>query len=140
MGQLDGGGDGRQVAVSLQPDQEELQTRQRELQQEVLAGNTTREEAQQEIQTLQQEALADAVDTAEDVFESSDITIEDRLETQGLLLISGSDSDILDSLETDVVQAVVAGSLFERARTAQEQQQQQTSTETQPTETNESTE
>lgn len=125
MGQLDGDGGSRQVAVSLRPDQEEIQTRQQELQQEVLAGNTTRQEAQQEMQTLQQEALADAVDTAEQTFGELGLSIEDRLEDQGLLLVSGSDGDILDSLEEDIVQAIAAGSLFEEAQTAQQQQQQQ---------------
>jgi predicted MarR family transcription regulator len=39
MNQLGGGGDGRQVTVSIQPDQETLQARQQELQEELLAGN-----------------------------------------------------------------------------------------------------
>ena len=135
MNQLGGEGDGRQVTVSLQPDQEALQTRQQELQEELLAGNITQAEAQEEFQAAQEEALADAVDTAEDVFSSADITIEDRIEGQGLLLVAGGDSDILDSLETDVVQLIAAGSLFEQAKAQQQQQQQQP----QPTESNEST-
>jgi hypothetical protein len=72
------------------------------------------------------------------VFASSDISIEDRIAEQGLLLVAGGDSDILDSLDTDVVQLIAAGSLFEQARAAQEQQQQQP-TPQQPPETNEST-
>jgi len=127
MNQVGGDGEGRQVAVSLQVDDSDLQRRQRELQQEVLSGNTSRQDAAQEIQTLQAEAVADAVDTAEDVFASSDITIEDQLEGQALLLISGADADILDSLETDVVQAIAAAGLFEQA---QEQQQQQPTNDT----------
>ncbi|MEA1930772.1 MAG: hypothetical protein U9O06_04390 [Euryarchaeota archaeon] len=137
MNQLGGGGDGRQVTVSLQPDQETLQSQQQELQEELVAGNISQAEAQQQYQATQQEALADAVDTAEDVFASSDISIEDRIAEQGLLLVAGEDSDILDSLDTDVVQLIAAGSLFEQARTAQEQQQQQP-TPQQPPETNES--
>ena len=126
MNQVDGGdGEGRQVAVSLQVDDSDLQRRQQELQQEVLSGNTSRQDAAQEIQTLQAEAVADAVDTAEDVFASSDITIEDQLEGQALLLISGADADILDSLETDVVQAIAAAGLFEQAQEQQQQQQPQ---------------
>ena len=125
MNQVGGDGEGRQVAVSLQVDDSDVQRRQRELQQEVLSGNTSRQEAAQEIQTLQAEAVADAVDTAEDVFASSDITIEDQLDGQALLLISGTDADILDSLETDVVQAIAAAGLFEQAQEQQQQQQQQ---------------
>jgi len=126
MNQVDGGdGEGRQVTVSLQVDNSDVQRRQRELQQEVLSGNTTRQEATEEIQSLQAEAVADAVDTAEDVFASSNLTIEDQLDGQALLLISGADADILDTLGTDVVQAIAAAGLFEQARTAQEQQQQQ---------------
>ena len=142
MNQLGGGGDGRQVTVSLQPDQETLQARQQELREELLAGNISQAEAQQQYQATQQEALADAVDTAEDVFASSAITIEDRIEGQGLLLVAGGDSDILDSLDTDVVQLIAAGGLFEQARAAQQQQQQQQQqqpTPQQPPETNEST-
>jgi len=143
MGQLDGGGeaDGRQVTVSLQPDQEALRTRQEELREELLAGNISQTEAQQQYQATQQEALADAVDTAEDVFASSDITIEDRIAEQGLLLVAGGDTDILDSLETDVVQLIAAGSLFEQAQAAQQQQQQlqQQQQQQQPPEPNTST-
>ena len=133
MNQVGGDGEGRQVAVSLQVDDSDLQRRQRELQQEVLSGNTSRQDAAQEIQTLQAEAVADAVDTAEDVFASSDITIEDQLEGQALLLISGPDADILDSLETDVVQAIAAAGLFEQAQEQQQQQQpQQPTNDTEP--------
>ena len=142
MGQLDGGGDGRQVTVSLLPDQETLQASEQELQEELLAGNISQTEARQQYQAAQQEALAEAVDTAEDVLPAEDLTIEDRIEGQGLLLISGSDADVLDSLETDVVQAIAAGNFFEQAQAAREQQQQQQQQPTpqQPPETNESTE
>lgn len=139
MNQLGGEGDGRQVTVSLLPDQETLQATQQELQGELLAGNISQTEAQQQYQAAQQEALAEAVDTAEDVFASSDITIEDRIEGQGLLLVAGGDSDILDTLDTDVVQLVAAGSLFQQAREAQQQQQQQPQG-PQPTDPNASTE
>lgn len=139
MNQLGGGGDGRQVTVSLLPDQETLQATQQELQGELLAGNISQTEAQQQYQAAQEEALAEAVDTAEDVFASSDITIEDRIEGQGLLLVAGGDSDILDTLDTDVVQLVAAGSLFQQAREAQQQQQQQPQG-PQPTDPNASTE
>ncbi|WP_253737836.1 hypothetical protein [Halohasta salina] len=139
MGQTGGGdGENRQVAVSLQIDQEEVQRRQQELQQKAISGNASEEELQaeqEEIQELQQEAVADAVETAESEFADAGLTVEDRLEGQGLLLISGPDSAILDTLETEIVQAMAAGSLFEQARAAQEQQQQQ---QQQPAETNES--
>ena len=59
------------------------------------------------------------------MFASSNLTIEDQLDGQALLLISGADADILDTRDTDVVQAIAAAGLFEQARTAQEQQQQQ---------------
>ena len=140
MGQTGGGnGESRQVAVSLQIDQEEVQQRQQELQQRAITGNASEEELQAEreaIQQLQEEAIADAVETAESEFEDAGVTIEDQLEGQGLLLISGPDSAILDTLETEIVQAMAAGSLFEQARAAQEQQQQQQ--QQQPAETNES--
>ena len=134
MNQVDSGdGEGRQVTVALQIDQEEIQQRQRELQQKAITGNVSEEELQEEreeIRALQEEAVSDAVESAEAEFEDSGITIEDQLDGQGALLISGPDSDILDALETNVVQAMYAGSVFEQA---QQQQQQQ------PTESDEST-
>jgi len=136
MGQTGSSGDGRQVAVSLQIDQEEIQQRQQELRQEAQTGNLSQEEIQEEqeeIQALQEEAITTAIESAESEFEDAGITIEDQIDSQGVMLISGSDSDILDVLETDVVQAMFAGSVFEQAQQAQQQQQQ-------PTGSNESTE
>lgn len=129
MNQVDSGdGESRQVTVSLEIDQEEIQQRQQELQQQAMTGNASEEELQEEqeeIQQLQQEAVTEAVETAESEFEDAGVTIEDQLEGQGLLLVSGPDSAILDSLEVEVVQAIAAGGLFEEAQQAQEQQQQQ---------------
>jgi len=126
-GSSENGSDGnrRQVTMSVQIDQQEIQTRQQELLQEVQAGNTTQQEAQEEIQSLQEAAVEEALASAESEFESSNLTIEEQIASQGVLLVSGSEGDILDILETDVIQAIAASSLFEQAQTVQQQQQQQ---------------
>lgn len=121
----EGDGESRQVTMQVQIDQQGLQARQQELAQEVRAGNTTQQEARQEIQSLQQEAAEDAIESAESEFESSSLTIEDRISSQGVLLVTGSDGDILDTLDTDLVSLIAPASLFEEARTLQQQQQQQ---------------
>lgn len=143
MNQVDSGdGENREVTIALQIDQEEIQQRQQELQQEAVSGNASEEELQaeqEEIQALQEEAVSDAVESAESEFEDSGITIEDQLDGQGALLISGSDADILDALEIDVVQAMYSGTVFEQAQQAQQQQQQAQQQQQQPVEQNEST-
>lgn len=127
MNQLDGSEaeDGSyQVGIALQIDQQRLQSEQLQIQQEVQSGNLSEEDAQTQIQELQQQLVDESFETVESEFESTDITIDDRMD-RGLMLITGSATDILDALGLDSVQAVVDSSTFEDAQAAQEQQQQQ---------------
>jgi len=125
MGQLGGGSrSDREVTVSLRVNQEEIQTRQRELQEQIIAGNTTRQEAQEEIESFRDEMMANSVGNAKEVFESSNLTVEGEIESQGLFLVSGSDSDILDMLNAAVVQALGAGRVFKQVQENRQQQQQ----------------
>lgn len=130
MGQSgSGGGDTREVAVSLQIDQQEAQQRQQQLQQEAQEGNFSQEELEEEqeaIQELQQEAVDEAIATAEEEFESGDIEVEDQIDSQGLMLISGADSAILDTLDSGAVQAIAPADIFDEISQQQEQSAEMT--------------
>lgn len=111
--------EGRVVAVQVQPGQEaqaDLQARQREIQGEVQSGNLSQQEAREEIQTLQQEALAEGIDSFRSRSDELGVTVEDSLDQFGVLLISGSADSLLDALETDEVGAMFPQETFEEAK------------------------
>jgi hypothetical protein len=139
MDQLGSGGRGgdREVMISIQPDPQEMRSRQQELRQRVLAGNVTQQEARREMQELQQEVMSNAIDTVDGEIADSNIAVEDQMPNQGLVLISGSDTEVLDLLDVEPVEAIAPSSTYEEVK-AQQQQQQQRPTPESP-DSNEST-
>jgi hypothetical protein len=103
----------------------------------VLAGNVTQQEARREMQELQQEVMSNAIDTVDGEIADSNIAVEDQMPNQGLVLISGSDTEVLDLLDVEPVEAIAPSSTYEEVK-AQQQQQQQRPTPESP-DSNEST-
>jgi len=112
--------DERRVTMGLEIDQEQLQQQQMEIQQQVEGGEMDEEEAQAEIEALQEELVGDAFETVQSEFEQFDITIEDTLD-DGIMLVAGPATDLIDALELDIIQVMAAEALFEEAQQAQEQ-------------------
>jgi hypothetical protein len=126
-GSADGDSDTRRVTVQVQPDQEELQARQRELRSQLQEGEISNEEARAEAQRIRQELLS----AATDAFESRDsgLTIDDSIEQFGVFLVSGRATALIDALAFAEVGSLFAAETFEQAR-AQAQSGQQTTTPT----------
>lgn len=110
----------RRVTMAVQPDQQALQQRQLEIQQQVQAGELEQQEAQAELQETQRELVEEAFETVLSEFEAFDLTIEDTLD-DGIMLVAGPATDLIDALELEVIQAIAEGSLFEQAQQQQEQ-------------------
>ncbi len=115
--------DERRVAMALQVDEQQLQQAQQELLQQVEEEEITQEDAQAELEELQEQLIDEAFSTVLDEFDDLDLTIEDRFDDgQALLLVAGPATEIIDALEIEVIQVVGSGSLFEQIQQAQEQQ------------------
>jgi hypothetical protein len=81
----------------------------------------TQEEARTELQNHQAQLVDEAFQTVLDEFESFDLTIENTID-RGLMLVAGPATDLIDATETDVIQALAGGDLFEQAQQAANQQ------------------
>jgi len=112
--------DERRVAMGLEIDQEQLQQLQLEIQQQVEAGEMDQEEAEAEIEALQEQLVEEALESVQSELEAFDITIEDTLD-DGIMLVAGPATDLIDALEIEVIQVIAEEALFEQARQAQEQ-------------------
>jgi len=107
--------DERRVTMAVEIDQEAFQQRQQEIQQQVEDGELDQEEAQAEIESFQQELVDDAFETVLSEFEAFDLTIEDTLD-DGIMLVAGPATDLIDAVDVDVVQALAGAALFEQAQ------------------------
>jgi DNA gyrase/topoisomerase IV subunit A len=114
--------DERRVTMAVRVDQQALQQKQLQLQQEIQSGNKTQEEARTELEELQAQLVDEAFQTVLDEFEPLDLTIENTVD-RGLMLVAGPATDLIDATDTDVVEALAGGDLFEQAQQAAQQQQ-----------------
>lgn len=123
------GGDGsRRVAVTVQPDQQKLQKRRREIQSELSSGNVSRSEAQQQYQTAQQNLLTEAVESFRQRADSTEnLRVVGAVEQFGIVLVAGAPTALIDSLSFDVVNALLPQKTFQQAK-SQVQQQNATGT------------
>ena len=117
----DTGGDGSEtVTVPVQGDQEELQSRQMELQQQLQSGELSQAEARQESQRIQQELLTSAIESFQGhVDEESGLTVEDSIDQFGVFLVSGDASSLLGVLSYEEVVGLFPEDTFEQAQQAQ---------------------
>jgi len=114
--------DERRVTMAIRVDQQALQQKQIELQRQIQSGNMTQEEARTQLQDQQAQLVDEAFQTVLDEFESLDITIENTLD-RGLMLVAGPATDLIDATDTDVIEALAGGELFEQAQQAAQEQQ-----------------
>lgn len=115
------GDDERRATVVIEPDQEALQQRRIEIAQE---GELNQQEAEAELQELQIQLLEEAYENVQAEFEDLDLSIEDTLQDQALL-VSGPATALIDGLDVEGVGSLIASSVFEQAREQQEAQEAQ---------------
>jgi len=116
--------DERRVTMVIEPDEAALQERQIEIQQEVEAGELDEQEAQAELQQLQGELLDEAFENVQSEFAEFDLTIEDTLQDQ-ILLVAGPATDLIDAVDVEGIGGLLGSDAFEQAQQQQEQQQEQ---------------
>jgi len=119
-------GSERRVTAQLQPPEDELAAAQQEaqsIQQQQLTGNISQAEAQQQLSSIEDDLLGGLIDEAATEAESLGLTVEDSIEPT-TLLVSGSESALLDFLNIDIVASFSDPSRFEELQSEQEQQPQ----------------
>ena len=107
--------------------QQQLQQQQIQIQSQVQSGDLSQSEAQQQIRSTQEELYGEAVSSFQsEVQGDSALTVEDSVESFGVLLVSGTPAALIDSLSMEAVSSLFAEATFEQAR-AQAQSQGQVS-------------
>jgi hypothetical protein len=107
----------RRVALSVEPDQQALQERQREIRSALQDGNLTRTQAQQRFREAQTELLGEAMTSfRERARESASLTVEDSVRQFGILLLSGPPAALLDTLSIEGVAGLLPEATFEEAQ------------------------
>ncbi|RJX42778.1 hypothetical protein DM826_08790 [Halonotius aquaticus] len=109
--------------------QAELQAQNQELRQELQSGNISRQEAGQQVSELRSELTDELVESATTEAESLGLTVEDSIIPPGgspLLLVSGSESALLDYINVDMVAGITSPDQFEELRQQQAQAANQT--------------
>mgnify|MGYP000123085656 CR=1 FL=1 len=108
----DGGASEATVTVALDV-QSEIQAAQQDIRERVESGNLSQEDAQAELLDAQAEVVAAAVDDLESYAGEVDgLRVENANEQAGAALVAGTPAAVLDALETDAVNALLAAADF----------------------------
>lgn len=113
--------------------QAELRTQNQQLRQELQNGSISRQEAGQQLSELRGELNDELVESATTEAESLGLTVEDSITPPSgspLLLVSGSESALLDYMNVDMVTGLTSPDQFEELQQQRAQAANQT---TQPT-------
>ncbi|WP_144050418.1 hypothetical protein [Halorubrum persicum] len=103
------------LTVQVQGDQEALSSFQEELQTELENGNITRTEAQEELQSRQEELITNATTTFEDSVENADaVTIDNAAPEDGLLRLTAPATTFVNGLEDGDLAAVLPGEYYDQ--------------------------
>lgn len=112
------------LTVQVQPDQEELTTLQEDLQQEIADGETSQQEAQQELQSKQVELTEEAVNSYEETAADDDaISVENSESEYGLLQVDAPATTLVSALQNGEIAALLPEEYYEQYIQQQEQQQ-----------------
>ena len=111
------------VMAFVEPD-EEAQQEVAELQEELITkvqdDELSEQEAMAELQSLQAELTAGAVESVESYAEDVDITVEDTVPEVGALLLEGSDGALIEALSNEAVDGLLPGSRFAELQAQQD--------------------
>lgn len=121
------GGDGeREVTLVAEPDQAAVQQERVRISQQVQNETIDRQEAQDALRQAQREAAGQAVEEVRSLVADGPVSVEDSLEAQGLLLVSGPANALIDLLSEDPVGGLAAASVFQDVQQRQQLQGNQT--------------
>ena len=126
-GQLDDSeleGDERRVTIAIQPEQEALEALETEVDEEIEAGELDEQQAQIEFQQRQAALLQETFENVQTELEERDISIENTLQDQ-ILLVTGLSADLIDALDIEGVGGLFGSEEFQVAEEQQEQQEEQ---------------
>lgn len=120
----DSDGNGAQIAtvtVALEIDQEALQTAREDLVAKVQNGTLNQTEAQEELYATEAELLSDAAATFEERAGNSEtLTIEETASEIGVLLVSGTPAQLIESIGHPEVRGLFSAETFEQALAQQQ--------------------
>ncbi|WP_336022232.1 hypothetical protein [Halobellus salinisoli] len=109
--QVTAGSDGStaSVAAIVAVDQAALQEEQAELQEEFRNGNLTQEEAREELSTLQEEYVGEAITNLTGTVEETEgVSVDDEYRSLGAVTVSGNARAVLRILDAESVSALVS--------------------------------
>ena len=109
-------GEQRTVTVAVQPDPGSLREAQSEVISALESGELSQSEAREELARRERELLTDATADAEELIEGTELTHRESLPEQGVLLVEGTASALLDFLSAPMVNALLSEQEFEVAR------------------------
>ncbi|WP_276254249.1 hypothetical protein [Halomontanus rarus] len=113
------------LTAAVQADQEELQSFQSDLSEQMESGNLSQQEAQQELQQKQLELRAEAATELESELEGSDdLSVEGSIGEAGALLIDGDAEAMRTALNDGLMSALLPGEQFASIQQQQQLQQQ----------------
>lgn len=101
------------VAAILMTDQMAIQQREQELAVQVQEGELSQEEAQQELQELQEELTNEAIESFEAEVDD-DVQIDEREPAQGAIRLSGDSDALLQTLSYDSVNGLVDAAVLDQ--------------------------
>lgn len=105
------------VTVGVRADQEKLDRARQQLMSELQAGNTTRRQAQQELQRVRKDLRADAVQSfTTEASANPDLTVEETLGDAGAILVTGTPPALIGALSLDSVNALLPKAAFDRVK------------------------
>ncbi|WP_049985785.1 hypothetical protein [Halobellus rufus] len=118
----DSGDNTASVAAIVAVDQTALQEEQAEIQSEFQNGNLTQEEAREELSTLQDEYLGEAITNLTGTVEETEgVSVDDTYRSLGAVTVSGNAAAVLAILDADSVSALVSkADLDAQVQTTQE--------------------
>lgn len=113
------------LTVQVQADQQKLTSLQEELQAEIEAGDTTRQEAQKELQNRQVALTKEAASAYEETASDNDaITVEDATPEYGILRVTAPAITFVNGLEDGTAAAILPSGYYDQYLQQQQVQDQ----------------
>ena len=104
------------VTVALEIDQEELASAREKLVSEIQNGTLNQSEAQTQLYEIEAELLSEAASTFEKRFQNSEsLSIEKRATEIGVMLVSGTPSALIQSINRPEVRGLFSATTYEQA-------------------------
>lgn len=103
------------VTVALEIDQEAFATAREELVQRIENGSINQSQAQSELLQTEAELLSEAADTFATHASDTELTVEKRAESVGVLLVSGPPAALIDAIGRSEVRGLFSEATYQQA-------------------------